>query len=63
MGGEAAARQQGDHLEPRLFLGQTREAKEQGEQLRDDPVAQNDQGKERKRKVDIHGALLMVSIW
>ena len=62
-GGEAAARQQGDHLEASLLIRQAGEAKEHGEKLGNDPIAQNDQRAQGKREIDIHDALLMVSLW
>ena len=54
MGGEARPRQQRDHLEAGLFLGQTDQPEQHREHLGDDPVQQDQDGEQRGGSVDTH---------
>ena len=57
--GEPRAGQQRDHLEPRLLRRQPRDAEEEGEKFRNDPVQEDNEGKEQQGEGDIHFSVLL----
>ena len=55
--GVAGAGQQGANLKARPLIRQTRQAKQHGDQLRDDPVQEYDDGEQRQSKVYMHASV------